>query len=109
MKGLPTTNLTVVESGLARSDIISCKTSSSSVTECHLMQSIAVHCTCTAEGSKPVTVQLFNNGIELRNESGNISHTINNPQSGIYQCIATNKYGSHQTSMFIRVPGTQYL
>ena len=101
--------MTLTESSLSR-NLTKCKTNSSSTTECDLMQSnSSLRILCTAEGSTPVTVQLVKDGTQLRSETNRIFHTDNNPQPGIYQCIATNKYGSHQTSIYVTISGTSFL
>lgn len=95
---LPTASLTLTETSPSR-NLTECN---STATQCDLMQSnSSLIIDCMAEGSTPVFVQLVNNGVLLSNKTSQVSHADDSPQSGIYQCVASNKYGSHQTSVYV--------
>jgi hypothetical protein len=77
-------------------------------TACPLYSNVTVGIMCNCNGSGPLSVQiLFNADILFQQNvtSGqrSVMYNVSNPLSGMYQCIASNSYGSRQTSLFVRL------
>ena len=106
-QALPTVKLTVTENDNMNKNGNSCSSENSSTTVCDLTSSKSVNITCYVQGSASVTVQLIDNGQVLQHESNTnyVQHTIVKPSAGIYQCIASNEYGSRQTTIYVLLPG----
>lgn len=105
----PSVVLTMIEVN-GQQDTTICRAVSSLTTDCTLISSnvaVTVVFVCTATGSTPLVVQLFKNAKLLRqvNASDTLINKIHSPSSGIYQCVATNQYGSQQTSMYLQLKG----
>ena len=86
----------------------SCSSEISSTTDCPLMYSnSSAIITCAAQGSTPLELQLINNMHELQHASNTnyLQHMIDKPSAAIYQCMASNEYGSRQTTIYISLPG----
>ena len=100
--GLPSVNLTLTQDGNPNSTI-----NSSETCRFDLHPNVSViTIECDYDGSTPLLVQIFHNAIILfqRNvtdDQRSVTHTVSSPSSGIFQCIASNPYGSKQISVFV--------
>ena len=88
--GLPSVNLTLTQSAN--------------------VSTISIVCDC--DGSAPLLVQILHNAVILFQQNVTDdqrsvgTHNVSILSSGIYQCIASNPYGSKQTSLFVRLQST---
>ena len=106
--GLPSVNLTLTQSGSLN---VTCQAINAS-TACRLhpnVSSISIVCDCG--GSAPLLLHILHNAVVLFQQNvtdgqRSVTHNVSSPSSGVYQCIASNSYGSNQTSLLVRLQST---
>ena len=108
--GLPSVNLTLTQDGNPNSTCNAINSSETCRFDLHPNVSV-ITIECDYDGSTPLLVQIFHNAVILfqRNvtdDQRSVTHTVSSPSSGIFQCIASNPYGSKQISIFVRSQST---
>ena len=104
-KGLPNVRLTLVQDGNSSTN---CCDVINATTSCRVHP---VSIACQFNGSVPLLVQILHNDVNLfeqnvTNNQRSVRHNATNHlSSGVYQCIASNPYGSVQTSLYVLVQG----
>ena len=106
--GLPSVNLTLTQSANLNSTCHAINVS----TACILHPNVStISIVCDCDGSVPLLVQILHNAVILFQQNVTddqrcVAHNVSIPSSGIYQCLASNPYGSKQTSLFVRLHST---
>ena len=106
--GLPSVNLTLTQSGSLN---FTCQAINAS-TACRLHPNVStISIVCDCGGSAPLLLQILHNAVALFQQNvtdgqRSVTHNVSSPSSGVYQCIASNSYGSKQTSLLVRLQST---
>ena len=109
---IPTVVLMMIEIS-SKAETTICRTVGSSTTKCSLPHSnsaVSLIFLCTTTGLPRPVIQLVKDSelIYRDNSTYSLLRVVKNPLLGIYQCIATNDFGSRQASLYLELKGISY-